>query len=97
MSYNYKTLVKLVSVKADMPYTKADKVIRTALNEILYAVDKNEKVSIRGFGVFYMQLRGRRTIKAVGTEDNYVIPQRRCLSFKAAKRQKKMGSSITPA
>ena len=85
MSYNYKTLVHVVSERTNLPCTVCDKIIRTSLEEILYAVDKDEKVSIRGFGVFSMQVRKGRTIKVVGSQEERKIPHRRCLSFKPAK------------
>lgn len=85
MAYNYKTLVKNASLSTGIPYVMSDKVFKAILREIVSAVEKNEKVSLRGFGVFEKQTRKERIIKSIGSNENQLIPCRKVLTFKASK------------
>ncbi len=83
-------LVDAVAEKSSVTKKQADSVISAAVESIMEAVSKGEKVTLVGFGSFEPRARKEREGRNPKTGDTMVIPATTVPAFSAGKQFKEM-------
>jgi len=81
-------LVSAIADKAGMTKQQAGRVLNAILDEITVAMEKNDTVSLVGFGSFSQRHRGARTGKNPQTGAVMQINASNTVAFKAGKQLK---------
>lgn len=81
-------LVSAIADKAGLTKQQAGRVLNAILDEITVAMEKNDTVSLVGFGSFSQRHRGARTGKNPQTGTEMQIKASNTVAFKAGKQLK---------
>jgi len=82
---NKTQIIEKVAEGNKISKTMVARVINRALSVIQESLSRNEKVTIRGFGTFYMVLRGAREYRNPRTGERVKVPAKWVLRFRASK------------
>lgn len=86
-------LVSAIADKAGLTKQQAGRVLNAILDEITVAMEKNDTVSLVGFGSFSQRHRGARTGKNPQTGAEMQISASNTVAFKAGKQLKEAVNS----
>lgn len=90
-------LIEVLNVmNQDIEYGKTVECVNEVLNFIVEKVTKNEKIEIRGFGVFALREKNSRWGRNPKTGENLVIKASSAPCFKAGKDLKNRVTNIIP-
>jgi integration host factor subunit beta len=78
-------LIELVAKRADLPKKPAEIIVNTIFQSVTDALDKGEKVELRGFGSFRMKIREARTARNPKTGERVQVGQKKVPHFRAGK------------
>ena len=81
-------LVSAVAAKTDLTKERAGRVLNAILDEITAAMERNDTVSLVGFGSFSQRHRGARVGKNPQTGEPINISASNTVAFKAGKQLK---------
>lgn len=81
-------LVEVISQKNNLPKAQTQQVVEDILEQISAALQKGEKIDLRGFGTFSVRESAARTGRNPQTGDHIQIPARRMPGFKPGKELK---------
>jgi len=82
---NKQELVKIVAEKSEVSQKVAASVLDNALETVMEAVAKGDKVQLIGFGIFESKHREARTGRNPRTKEEVQIPAATVPAFKAGK------------
>ncbi|MGQ9496359.1 MAG: HU family DNA-binding protein [Thermoanaerobaculaceae bacterium] len=78
-------LVKAVADSADLPQTTAAQVVDTIIGAMREALQRGERIELRGFGVFLVKNRKRGIGRNPRTGEEVPIPPGKTVRFKPSK------------
>jgi integration host factor subunit beta len=78
-------LIELVAKRAGLPKKPAEIIVNTIFQSVTEALDKGEKVELRGFGSFRMKIREARTARNPKTGERVQVGQKKVPHFRAGK------------
>lgn len=81
-------LIELVSKKADLPKKPAEIIVNTIFQSVSEALERGEKVELRGFGSFRMKIREARTARNPKTGEKVQVDKKKVPTFRAGKELK---------
>ena len=81
-------LVEVISQKNNLPKAQTQQVVEDILEQISAALQKGEKIDLRGFGTFSVRESAARTGRNPQTGDPIQIPARKMPGFKPGKELK---------
>lgn len=84
-----KDIVLKIAEETDLKQTDVKKVVQRTLDCIIAALNKDETVELRNFGVFKVKSRKPRVGRNPKTGTVVAIPERKVVSFKAGMVMKK--------
>lgn len=89
-------LVEKVASATELPKRDAELLVEIALQSIIEALQRGEKVELRGFGSFRVRGRGARQGRNPKTGDAVEVPAKRVPYFKAGKELREIinGQSV---
>src|SRR5713101_533365 len=91
-------LIANVARVAEVSQKEAAVIVERILDSIVRAIRRDDKVEIRGFGVFRTRQRGSRLGRNPKTGDRVEVPAKRVPFFKPSKELRDMvNSGSTPA
>jgi len=82
---NRKNLTDFVSEGMSITKTDAKAAVDEVINGIINGIGNDEKVSIMGFGTFYIIRRTERQIKNPKTGEMITVPAKKVVKFKPTK------------
>ena len=82
------TISQEVANVLDTPVRKATVIVESVLNEVKLGLIKDGKVTLRGFGSFFVKDKKERMGRNPKTGKDAVISARRVATFKASKKFK---------
>ena len=85
---NKHDLIMQAASKFELSQTKAEEIISTALESIMKAVSKGDKVTLVGFGTFQAKKRKERKGRNPKTGEKIIIPASIAPKFTAGKQFK---------
>ena len=85
---NKPELIAIAAEKAGLSKKDSERVINAALDAVVAALAKGEKVQLSGFGIFEVQEREARVGRNPRTRESIQIPATRSPVFKASKALK---------
>ena len=80
-----KLLKQLSQNYPNFPKKKLEKLIEIILEEIKLTLKRNERVELRGFGVFYSNIQKARISRNPKTGEKVNTPEKKTIHFKMAK------------
>lgn len=83
-----KELISAVAQKAGLKKAAAEKAVNAAIEAVVEAISKGERVAIPGFGIFNIRERKERKGRNPRTGKEIKIPARKVVAFTAAKALK---------
>ncbi|ACN98474.1 DNA-binding protein HU 1 (DNA-binding protein II) (HB) [Sulfurihydrogenibium azorense Az-Fu1] len=83
-----KELISAVAQKAGLKKAAAEKAVNAAIETVVEAISKGERVAIPGFGIFNIRERKERKGRNPRTGKEIKIPARKVVAFTAAKALK---------
>ncbi len=83
-------LVEQVAKEADMTKKDAEQLVEVVFDSIVGALNKGEKIELRGFGSFRVRERDARTGRNPKTGATVSIPAKRVAYFKPGKELKEI-------
>lgn len=83
-------IVEQVSVEAEMTKKDAEQLVEIVFDSIIEALNKGDKVELRGFGSFRTRQRGARKGRNPKSGDSVEIPAKRVAYFKPGKELKEV-------
>ena len=83
-----KELISAVAEKAGLKKAAAEKAVNAAIEAVVEAISKGERVNIPGFGIFNIRERKERKGRNPRTGKEIKIPARKVVAFTAAKALK---------
>ncbi|WP_297888727.1 HU family DNA-binding protein [Sulfurihydrogenibium sp.] len=81
-------LISAVAEKAGLKKAVAEKAVNAAIEAVVEAISKGERVAIPGLGVFNIRERKARKGRNPRTGKEITIPARKVVAFSAAKSLK---------
>jgi integration host factor subunit beta len=90
MSMTKADLVEQVAGEADMTKKDAEQLVEIVFDSIVEALNKGEKIELRGFGSFRTRQRGSRNGRNPKTGASVSIPAKRVAYFKPGKELKEV-------
>jgi integration host factor subunit beta len=92
-------LVDEVVKVADVSKKDAESIVNTVFSSIVSALQRNDKIELRGFGSFRVRRRRSRLGRNPKTGDRVAVPEKRIPYFKPGKELKDLinGEEDTPA
>src|SRR5918998_6175533 len=90
-------LVEDVARAAELTKKDAEQLVEIIFESIIDALNKGEKIELRGFGSFRVRQRGARKGRNPKTGDPVDIPAKRVPYFKPGKELKELIHDGTPA
>lgn len=84
-------LVKAVADAADLPQTTAAQVVDTVIGALREALQRGERIELRGFGVFLVKNRKRGIGRNPRTGEEVPIPPGKTVRFKPSKTFRDLG------
>ncbi|MBR4016757.1 MAG: HU family DNA-binding protein [Oscillospiraceae bacterium] len=85
---NKTELIAAVAEKAGLTKKDAERVVSATFETITASMEKGDKVSISGFGIFEVKAREARVGRNPRTKEEIQIPATRLPAFKASKTLK---------
>jgi len=85
---NKPELIAIAAEKAGLSKKDSERVINAALDAVVAALAKGEKVQLSGFGIFEVKEREARVGRNPRTRESIQIPATRSPVFKASKALK---------
>ena len=85
---NKPELIATAAEKAGLPKKDAERLINAAIDTIVAALARGERVQLSGFGAFEVKERGARVGRNPRTKETIEIPATRTPAFKASKALK---------
>jgi DNA-binding protein HU-beta len=85
---NKPELIATAAEKAGLPKKDAERLINAAIDTIVAALARGERVQLSGFGAFEVKERGARVGRNPRTKETMEVPATRTPAFKAAKALK---------
>ena len=82
---------------SDMSKKHAEKIVNTVFLSIIEALQKDDKIELRGFGSFRVRKRRSRQGRNPKTGDHVDVPEKRIPYFKPGKELKDLINGILPA
>lgn len=83
-------LVEIVAVEAEMKKKHIEQIFGIIFDSIATAINKGEKIELRGFGSFRVRERGARKGRNPRTGESVNIPAKRVAYFKPGKDLKEL-------
>jgi integration host factor subunit beta len=90
-------LVEEVIRATELPRKESETIVETIFENIIQALQKNEKIEIRGFGSFRTRERRGRVGRNPKTGVKVEVPAKRIPYFKPSKELKEYVNSVTPS
>jgi integration host factor subunit beta len=92
-------LVEEVARVSDLTKKHSESIVNTVFDSIIDALQKDEKIELRGFGSFRIRQRRSRQGRNPKTGDKVDVPAKRIPYFKPGKELKELinSSSASPA
>jgi integration host factor subunit beta len=88
---------KLAAENPHLFHGDVERVVDTILEEISSALERGDRVELRGFGAFSARARGGRLGRNPRTGDSVAVPPKRAPFFKAGKGlRERMNGGIDP-
>jgi integration host factor subunit beta len=88
---------KLASENPHLYHGDVERVVDTILEEISAALERGDRVELRGFGAFSARARGGRLGRNPRTGDSVQVPPKRAPFFKAGKGlRERMNGGVDP-
>jgi len=75
-------IVKEVSEKTSLTQTEIKDIVQMALDAIVTALVRGEKVELRNFGVFMVKERAERRARNPRTGEEVIVPRKKVVAFK---------------
>ena len=85
---NKTELIAAVAEKAGLTKKDAERIVSATFETITASMEKGDKVSISGFGIFEVKAREARVGRNPRTKEEIQIPATRLPAFKASKTLK---------
>lgn len=85
---NKPELIATAAEKAGLPKKDAERLINAAIDTVVAALARGERVQLSGFGTFEVKERGARVGRNPRTKETMEVPATRTPAFKAAKALK---------
>src|ERR1700740_234965 len=86
-------LIEEVWKATELPRKESETIVETIFDSIIEAIQKGEKIEIRGFGSFRTRQRRRRVGRNPKTGEKGEAPSRRLPFFKPSKELKDFGNT----
>lgn len=86
-------LVEEVARVSDLTKKHSESIVNTVFDSIIEALQKNEKIELRGFGSFRIRQRRSRQGRNPKTGDKVDVPAKRIPYFKPGKELKELINS----
>ncbi len=81
---NYSELVKKVAQNAKISKAAIDRILKVFADVTIKELRKEDRLRIKGFGIFSVSLRRSRKVRNPRTGDILITPPRNVVKFKAA-------------
>lgn len=81
-------LIELVAKRSNLPKKPAEIIVNTIFKAVIDALEKGEKVELRGFGSFRMKVREARIARNPKTGEKVQVARKKVPSFRAGKELK---------
>lgn len=90
-------VTKLAAENPHLYHGDVERVVDTILEEISSALERGDRVELRGFGAFSARARGARLGRNPRTGDSVDVPPKRAPFFKAGKGlRERMNGGVDP-
>lgn len=89
-------LVEEVARVSDLTKKHSESIVNTVFDSIIEALQKDEKIELRGFGSFRIRQRRSRQGRNPKTGDKVDVPAKRIPYFKPGKELKELINSSAP-
>ena len=89
-------LIEEVSRVTALHWQEAASIVECILDSIVHAIERGDKVEIRGFGSFRIRQRGGRVARNPKTGARVEVPPRRIPVFKPSKELRELVDQINP-
>ncbi len=89
-------LVEEVARVSDLTKKHSESIVNTVFDSIIEALQKDEKIELRGFGSFRIRQRRSRQGRNPKTGDKVDVPAKRIPYFKPGKELKELINSSSP-
>ena len=76
-------LIDFVAAKADITNIASEAAVDAVLSGIIHGLKSDQKVTLRGFGIFEVKRRAARTARNPKTGEAVALPERNVATFKA--------------
>ncbi len=83
-------LVDTVSGASDLPRKYSAVIVEAVFSSLIEALQRGDKVELRGFGSFRMRRRDSRTGRNPKTGEDVVVPAKRVPHFKPGKELREL-------
>ncbi len=83
-------LVDTVSGASDLPRKDSAVIVEAVVSSLIEALQRGDKVELRGFGSFRMRRRDSRTGRNPKTGEDVVVPAKRVPHFKPGKELREL-------
>lgn len=90
-------LVEEVARVSDLTKKHSESIVNTVFDSIIEALQKDEKIELRGFGSFRIRQRRSRQGRNPKTGDKVDVPAKRIPYFKPGKELKELINNSAPA
>jgi integration host factor subunit beta len=90
-------LVEEVARVSDLTKKHSESIVNTVFDSIVEALQKDEKIELRGFGSFRIRQRRSRQGRNPKTGDKVDVPAKRIPYFKPGKELKELINSSAPS
>jgi integration host factor subunit beta len=78
-------LSREIAERIDVPFREGEEILERILHSLISALNRGERVELRGFGVFYTHTRNARNGRNPKTGQSVQIPPKKVAKFKVAK------------
>jgi len=89
-------VINALAAKTGMPQRQAAEAVNLFLLAIREALEKGEKVSLVGFGTFYVKKRRPRQGRNPRTGEKIAVPRKRVAAFKPGRAFRQLVNSSKP-
>jgi DNA-binding protein HU-beta len=83
-------IVEKMATELDVPKAKMERAIDAAIESIIDAMKKGDKVNISGFGIFTAKHKEARTARNPKTGESVQVPAKTAAKFRPAKNLKEV-------
>lgn len=78
-------LIQKIAEDSQLNYKDAERVVNAVFNEIGEALERGDRVELRGFGAFSVKARAARLGRNPRSGETVAVPEKRVLRFKTGK------------